>query len=307
MYKKVAIVGFGVMGKNHYNALKSIKDFELVAICDIYNPNLDIKFYNDFDKLLNNEELDALIIASPTYLHYDFAHKAFLKKIDIFIEKPATVTAEQAYMLDEIAKKNNCKSCVGHIERFNPSVKALIKEIGDNEILSISITRNAPFPTRITDVGILTDLSVHDIDLIRFITQKNIIESSIFSSKKVHNDYEDNAILSFKLENDIVANISTSWLFPFRERKISVVCKDQESSLKYLEANLLTQTLVEHTPIDNNNYKTRNCFVKHSNALIDELNAFADYLKTGNCNTLATIQDSAITLSIAGKIDDSSN
>jgi len=137
----------------------------------------------------------------------------------------------------------------------------LKNEIKDKEIYSINITRVGPFPPRIADVGILTDLAVHDIDLIRFITKKEIVDTSIYKSQKIHDHYEDNAILTFKLEDDIIVLITINWLTTYKKRKIKVACKEA-----YYEANLLSQELVEYLNFKiNNSFVVRECFVKKQN------------------------------------------
>jgi predicted dehydrogenase len=218
----------------------------------------------------------------------------------MFIEKPAASTVEDAKEMAKVIESKNLKSCVGHIERFNPVVKALINEIKDHEVLSISITRSGAFPERIADVGILTDLSVHDSDLIRFITQKNIVRSAVFKSQKIHKTHEDNAILAFELEGEVIGDITTNWLTPYRKRSITVACRvDAQSPIKYFEADLISQTLKERINIDGNSHTTRNCFIRRSDALQDELQAFIAYLESGERGSLASLQDSIITLEIA--------
>lgn len=293
---KVALIGLGSMGQNHYRVLKTLPGFELCAVCDIKQTReYDEPFYESVDALLEHVDFDAAVIVVPTFLHKEVAIKCLNAGKHLFIEKPVASSVEEAREILEVAAKMNAKVAVGYIERFNPVVAELKKETAGTEIYSIGITRVGPFPPRIADVGILTDLSVHDIDLIRFITGREIKKTSIFKSKKIHNHHEDNAILSFELEDEIVASITTNWLTPFRKRTIEVATKDA-----YYEANLMDQDLTEFSEYQkNNSFVIRKCMVKKEEPLMREHVAFREFIKTGERGGLSTIEDSIITLEIS--------
>ena len=225
---KIGIIGLGSMGKNHYRILKTLDEsVTIVGLCDAVElAGYSEPCYTDVPTMLDSTKPDAVIIATPTFLHKEIALECINRDIHIFIEKPAAATVEDAKAIEEAAKARGIKSCVGHVERFNPVVQALQNELKGREIYTISITRVGPFPPRIADVGVLTDLSVHDIDLMRFITHRNIIDQAIFKSRKIHNHHEDNAVLNFSLEDNIVANILTNWLTPFKKRIIEVACRE---------------------------------------------------------------------------------
>lgn len=293
---KVALIGLGSMGQNHYRVLKSIGGFEITALCDIQQTrDYDEPFFTDLDEMLEKADFEAAVIVVPTFLHKEVAIKCLNKGKHLFIEKPVASSVKEAKDILEVATKNSARVAVGYIERFNPVVEQLKEEISNSEVYSISITRVGPFPPRIADVGILTDLSVHDIDLIRYITGKEILNTSIHKSQKIHNHHEDNAILSFQLEDEIVASITTNWLTPFRKRTIEVATKDA-----YFEANLMEQDLTEFSEYQkNNSFVIRKCMVKKEEPLVREHKAFRKFVKTGKRHGLSTIEDSIITLEIS--------
>ncbi len=294
---KIGLIGLGSMGKNHYRILKELDDFAtVVGLCDYEKlEGYSEPCFTDIDEMLENTKPEAVIIATPTFLHKEIALKCIDRGIHIFIEKPAAATVEDAKIIKEACEAKGVKSCVGHVERFNPVVQALQNELKGREIYTISITRVGPFPPRIADVGVLTDLSVHDIDLMRFITHRNIKDQAIFKSRKIHNHHEDNAVLNFALEDNIVANILTNWLTPFKKRIIEVACKEV-----YLEADLITQNLTEYSGYSKqNSYVVRDCHIKKDEPLLKEMEAFLHYIKTGEIGSLATVQDSIITLEVA--------
>lgn len=292
---RLAIIGLGVMGKNHYRVAKSIPGVEVAALCDVQSAEAYPEpMFRDVDALLSGPQLDAAIVAVPSFLHASIARKCLDKGLAVLVEKPLASTAEEGKALLQAARAPGAKLAVGHTERFNPVVGALIRELAGKELFSIQITRVGPFPPRIADVGVLTDLSVHDIDLIRYISKREILAASIYKSKKIHDHHEDNAILSFSLERDLVAGIATNWLTPFKKRKIEVATADA-----YYEANLMTQELVEYSAYTlNNAFIHRDCFVPKAEPLLSQDAAFFHYVRTGEAGELALAADGLRALEI---------
>lgn len=278
MTLRAAIIGMGVMGRNHYRVIKQIPGVEVAAVCD---PSPEGSFpepvFADVDEMLARAAPDVAIVAVPTFLHAAVARKCIDKGLAVLVEKPLAATAEEGRALLEAAAARGTRLAVGHTERFNPVVGALIRELAGKELFSIQITRVGPFPPRVSDVGVLTDLSVHDIDLIRYVSQREILEASVHKSQKIHGHHEDNAILSFALERDLVAGVTTNWLTPFKKRKIEVAAAEA-----YYEADLMTQQLIEYSSYTlNNSFIHRDCFVPKAEPLLSQDAAFFHYVRTG--------------------------
>ncbi len=293
---KIALIGLGSMGKNHLRIYRQLQDVEICAVVDVVkHEEYAEPFFSDVEEMLNTAKPDAAVIVVPTFLHKEVALQCIAHGVHLFIEKPVASSVEDARDIAKAVSAKGLKSCVGHVERFNPVVQALKTELQEKEIYSVAITRVGPFPPRIADVGVLTDLSVHDIDLIRFITGKEILDKAIFKSRKIHNHHEDNAVLSFELEDAVIADITTNWLTPFKKRRIEVACKEA-----YFEADLIGQDLTEFSGFHvNNSYVVRGCHIKKDEPLLKEIEAFVHYLKTDERGSLATIEDSIVTLEIA--------
>lgn len=299
---RVGLIGLGEMGKNHYRVMTTAlrADCQLVAVIDpinraAQNPHNIPQFAGLEDLLKQGVKLDAAIIAVPTAKHFELASQLLEMGIPTLIEKPVAATVEQAESLSQLAKKTGVRVAVGHTERFNPVVLALKRELKNKDIFSVSITRVGPIPPRIQDVGILTDLAVHDIDLVRELTGREIQKASMYSSRKLHSGHEDNAVLSFQLSDDIVASVTTNWLTPFKKRMVEVATKEA-----YFEADLLGQALTAYSSYvhDSNSYLVQKVNFPKGESLAAELKAFFDYVRTGVNAGLATIDDSKRTLEL---------
>lgn len=292
---RIAVIGLGVMGRNHYRILRGLDSANVVAACDpVARGPLEVPLVADVETLLREHQFDAAVIAVPTPLHREVALACVRHGLHVFIEKPVTATAADARVVQEAVERAGVRVAVGHVERFNPVVQALKRELAGHEIYSISFTRVGHMPPRIGDVGVLTDLAVHDIDLLRFITGARILTAGIRKARKIHNHHEDSANVQFELEGSVLATITTNWLTPFKRRKIEVT-----TAKGYFEADLIAQELREYSAYtDDDTFLTRPCPVRKGEPLANELRAFLDYLRTGSRGDLASIDDSAFTLDV---------
>ncbi len=296
---RVGVIGLGSMGQNHYRVLNSIPFIEAVVVAD---PREDVlpeeHAYTSTSRMLETEKLDAVIVAVPTTAHLDVAVSVLERGIPMLLEKPVASTLEEANVIRQRVETSRIPVAVGHVERFNPVVRSLMSELAGKRIYSITITRIGPFPPRIADVGVLVDLSVHDIDLVHWLTRHvPVAEARIFKSVKGAGSHEDNAVVTLRLENDVVASIVTNWLTPFKRRTIEVAT-DQA----FYQADLMSQELTEYSAYqDNNSYLVRNCTVTKGEPLRKELEAFLRFVQTGERDGLADVEEGLVPLRIISR------
>ena len=219
---KIGVVGAGHLGKHHIKHLSnhSLVDFVGFFDTDQDNAQLVSKKFNveSFDN--ENDLIEAsegINIVTPTETHYDIAIKCLEKKKDIFIEKPITNTSEQAKKIIALSEKNQNIVQVGHIERFNPTIKQLKKVITAPHC--IEIERLAPFQTRGTEVPVILDLMVHDIDLVLSMVNEKI-ENIEASGAKMMSQTVDIAHAQIRFINGVVANLKSSRIAQNYVRKI---------------------------------------------------------------------------------------
>ena len=220
--------------------------------------------------------VDAVTIAAPTHLHTQIALNCIEKRVHLLVEKPITSLVEDGRAVVAAAEKAGVTLMVGHVERFNPAVQTIKQAIAGEEILSIQITRVGPFPPRMSNVGVVIDLAVHDIDLIRWFTGSEIVDVQPLTSS-THAEREDIALLQFRTENGVLASINTNWITPFKARTVHVATKN-----KYVSGDLLTRQVTEcfaYQP--DGSYSMRHLSVGHAEPLRSELLAFLEAVRTG--------------------------
>jgi predicted dehydrogenase len=293
---KAVVIGMGVMGSNHYRLLSGMRRVQVVAVCDpVRGSDSGAQWYDSLESLLAEQKPDFAVIAVPTPAHADTAVRCAEAGLHLLIEKPVAADVAGARRIQEVVRRAGVRAAVGHVERFNPVVQALRREVAEKRIFSINFTRVGHMPPRIADVGVLSDLAVHDIDLLRFITGKRILHTTVRSSRRINDHHEDNANISMELENGVLATVTTNWLTPFKRRRIEVTTEGG-----YFEADLIAQELAEYSAYkDDDTFLTRACTVKKGEPLAGELAAFVSYLDNGEPGDLASVEDGIITLNVA--------
>jgi UDP-N-acetylglucosamine 3-dehydrogenase len=279
---KIGVIGVGVMGSNHARVLSEMAGVTLVGVadpdraqCDLVARNLGCAVFADLEGLIASG-VEAVTIAAPTHLHHDLALACIARGLHVLVEKPIAPTVEEGRAIVAAARRAGVRLMVGHVERFNPAVESIKRAIKGQNILSIAITRVGPFPPRMSNVGVVIDLAVHDIDLIRWFTDSEIAEIQPQLSSAVA-EREDIALLQFRTASGVLAHINTNWLTPFKARTIHVATRD-----KYLIGDLLTLQVTECFGFQpDGSYSMRHLSVGYAEPLRAELRAFVDAIRDG--------------------------
>lgn len=232
---RAGVIGVGHLGQHHARIYSELQDIESVGIYDtdrdraheIADKN-GCQVYDYLDELLLNADL--LSIASPTQSHYEYSKYCVEHKKHVLVEKPICSKLEDAKKLTELVEKTGVKFQVGHIERFNPAIVALSSVL--LRPIFIEANRLAPFTPRGSDVPVVYDIMIHDIDIILSLVQSRVKEINAVGVPILTNDI-DIANAKIKFENGALANITSSRISLKRERKIRFFQKDMYISLDY--------------------------------------------------------------------------
>jgi predicted dehydrogenase len=255
--KKVGVIGVGSMGKNHVRSYAALKHVcELVGIYDIDQDkskemakSYGVKSFSSISELL--KEVDAVNIATPTTTHYDIALKAIEAGKHLLIEKPITNKVDEANEILKRAKENKIIVQVGHIERFNPAIKALPDMLKEEEIVAIDVQRMGPYDPRIDDTDVIQDLMIHDIDVVSSIIETDIVEVNAFARKVASKEHMDFAVTSYKTNDDIIVTLTASRATNKKVRKMSITTEKSFIELDYLNRKI-TRTRRDNGEINKN-------------------------------------------------------
>lgn len=247
---RVGVIGVGSMGQNHARVYFNHDRAELVAVADP-NPEFlkkvcrtyNTKGYSDYREMIEKEGLDAVSVVVPTKFHKEVTIFALSKGKHVLLEKPIASTEEEAREIIDCADKNKVTLMVGHIERFNPAILELKKRLPElGEIYKIDVQRIGPFPARITDVGVVIDLSVHDIDVINYLINHHPTRIYAEIQRKLHPHHEDFVSALLRYENDfgneIAVTMTVDYLSPTKVRQIQVFGKKGMFKVNYLDQEL---------------------------------------------------------------------
>jgi predicted dehydrogenase len=311
---KVGVFGVGHLGKIHLNNWKEMEGVELIGFFD---PSPEIaKEVNEKYQLARFENAEQLMdacdlvdIVAPTTEHFEISKAAITKGKHVFVEKPLANTMDEARELLKLAKEANIKFQVGHVERFNPAFLAL-KGYTINPMF-IEVHRLAQFNPRGTDVSVILDLMIHDIDIILNLVNSNVKNISA-NGVAVMSDTPDIANVRIEFDNGCVANLTSSRISMKKMRKMRLFQKDAYIGIDFLEKK--TEVIKLNTPEDkhvftfdietNNGKKTiaiANPTIVVGNAIKMELEAFVNAIIQGT-DTPVTILDGFRAMDVAHQI-----
>ncbi|NVJ88163.1 MAG: Gfo/Idh/MocA family oxidoreductase [Flavobacteriaceae bacterium] len=316
---KVGVLGAGHLGKIHLKLLQQSSKYDLVGFYDPYKKNatkvakeFGYKKFDSINELIAN--VDVVDIVTPTLSHFDCAKKAIENGCHIFIEKPIAKTTLEAEAIRTLASQHHVKGQVGHVERFNPAFIG-VKDMINNPMF-IETHRLAEFNPRGTDVPVVLDLMIHDIDIVLSVVKsevKNIHASGI----SVISETPDIANARIEFENGCVANLTSSRISMKNMRKTRFFQKDAYISVDLLEkkAEVVRMKDAPENPGDFDMILQNDAGVKkqiyfdnphinNNNAILDELETFADAINN-NTTPIVTLKNGSEALRIAQWVIDS--
>lgn len=313
---KAGLVGAGHLGKIHLRLLNQSEKYELVGFHDKDEENarkleaeLGYKYFKNFNELLN--EIEMLDIVTPTLYHYDYAIKAIQKGIHFFIEKPVTQTLEQAEEILYKCREFGIKAQVGHVERYNPAFIGA-KDYIKNPMF-IEIHRLAEFNPRGTDVSVVLDLMIHDLDILLSLV-KSKVKLIHASGVSVVSKTPDICNARIEFENGCVANLTTSRISMKAMRKSRFFQQDAYISVDFLDKKCEVirmkpapenpsdfDMIIENSDGEKNQILFEYPNIQPNNAILDELESFANAIEN-DLPVQVSLEDGTEALKVALEI-----
>ena len=242
---KVGVIGIGNMGWHHARVLSLLRDADLIGVADpdpdrgqLATEQFGCRWFADYQDMLS--EVEAVCIAVPTLLHHSVGLACLDSGVHVLIEKPIAASQDEATSLIDAASRAGRLLQVGHIERFNPAFRELLKVVANEEVVVLEGRRHSPHSDRANDVSVVLDLMIHDIDLVLELARAPVVRLAAAGGRSADGpiDYV-NATLGF--ENGVVASLTASKMSHRKIRNLSAHCR---ASL--VETDFLNHTLHIH-------------------------------------------------------------
>lgn len=252
---KIGVVGVGSMGQNHARVLD-----QMDSLCGVVDSEEGkaratggkhgVPWFTDLDGLLEMEP-DGITVATPARTHVDICERIIDQGIDVLVEKPIALSLEKAEGLVDYAERKGVNLAVGMIERHNPvvsSAKMILEDGSVGDLITISSKRVSSFPSRVSDMGVIFDLAIHDVDVMRYLLGKD--PTMVFSMGGPANqgEYEDHANIMLHFPGDVTGVIEVNWLTPHKVRKLSLTCSNDFVEIDYIDQSVVVTSsqLVEY-------------------------------------------------------------
>ncbi len=281
---RICVVGIGNMGFHHVRVLSIFRSAGLIDSIGIYDIDKErmlyisrqfrVEYFSNLNELIDMRP-DGVVVSVPTSKHYVVAREVVERGIHVLVEKPIAGTIGEAVDLVGAAERSGVVLMVGHVERFNPVVERLREIIRSGllgDVVSVSAKRVGPLPPRDPDTGVVLDLAVHDIDVMRYVLDSDPIE--VFArtrSARLRSGFEDFAILDLLFENGSYGLIETNWITPHKVRELVVVGTKAVAYVNYIEQRLIIY----------NGEWVREAKIEREEPLKRELMDFINAVKTG--------------------------
>jgi len=307
---RVGVVGVGSMGQNHARVFSEIA--ELVGVADA-DPDVgkrvaartECAFYPTAKDLIA-AGVEAASVAVPTQLHRKVALELIDAGVHVLVEKPLAPSVEEARKIVKAAEGAGVVLAAGHIERHNPVVAFVKKalEAGEwGDLVTASARRVSNLPDRVRDVGVIMDLGVHDVDVLRHIVGAEVDSVYALGGRKVHAKFEDHATILLNFRSGVSGVVEVSWLTPMKVRTFALTCLKNFVEADYTEQSIVisSSTLQKYDPSDlyrvSFHYDTRQVAVQKEEPLKRELQDFLAAVKEGR-DPLVTGEDAIETLRV---------
>jgi UDP-N-acetylglucosamine 3-dehydrogenase len=245
---RAAVIGVGAIGRNHARLYNEIEGVELVAVADSdaaaaarVGGQLHTRHYGDYRAMLEQEQLEAVSVAVPTMLHHQVALDCLAARLNVLVEKPIAATVAEGEAMIAAANKAGVKFTVGHIERFNPAIIELKRRLDAGEIgrvFQVHARRLGPFPARIRDVGVVIDLAIHDVDIMRYLIGSEVQRVYAETAQNLNTAHEDLLSGLLRFEGGTIGVLDINWLTPTKVRELMVTGEKGMFLASYLTQDL---------------------------------------------------------------------